>query len=430
MVKYFIGLIIVIVSGSFSTVKAQLSAEEKKIVAHIRKNMPQTLELLEEIVNINSGTLNTEGVREVGEVLRKHFDDAGFTTEWVNLPDSLKRAGHLVAKRKGTKGKKLFLIGHLDTVFEPDMPANPFRKLNEITATGQGVNDMKGGDLVILAALQALQANHLIDDASITAYFTGDEENAGRPITVSRGDFIDRAKKADIALGFEGAQALNDIATARRGVSGWQLKVKGNQAHSAGVFNGNYGAIYEASRIINQFRVELSNEKYLTFNPGLFVGGSEMNYDSASIQAHVSGKTNIISPITIVQGDLRFLSETQKNRTRAKMKKIVATGNLPGTSASIQFGEGIPAMEPTAGNTKLVELLSKVTLDMGIGKTIAGDPNKRGAGDISYIAKYVDCLDGMGASGHGAHAPGEVINLKELPVIIERAALLIYRLTR
>ncbi|MBD0298675.1 MAG: M20/M25/M40 family metallo-hydrolase, partial [Flavisolibacter sp.] len=152
----------------------QLSGEEKKIISYINQNLPQTLQLLEEIVNINSGTHNTEGVRQVGNRLRTEFDKIGFTTEWVELPDSLQRAGHLVASIKGAKGKKLFLIGHLDTVFEPDMPANPFRMLTDSTVTGQGVNDMKGGNVIMLAALQALYAAGVLNDVSITAYFTGD----------------------------------------------------------------------------------------------------------------------------------------------------------------------------------------------------------------------------------------------------------------
>lgn len=297
---------------------AQLGQEEKKIIENINKQMPQTLQMLEQLVNINSGTLNAEGVRKTGDVLRGEFDKIGFTTEWVSLPDSLQRAGHLVAYRKGNKGKKIFLIGHLDTVFEPDMPANPFKVLDDSTATGQGVVDMKGGDMVILAALQALNQSGLLNNTSITAYFTGDEEKSGSPVSVSRADFIERAKQAEIALAFEGAGGLTTVADARRGSSGWQLKVYGKQAHSSGVFNVGYGAIYEAARIVNEFRKQLSKEKYLTFNPGIFVGGSELNYDSAAIKAQVSGKTNIISPSAIVQGDLRFLTQVQKEAARKK----------------------------------------------------------------------------------------------------------------
>ena len=408
----------------------QLTKVEKKIIKNVKSEMPQTMKLLEQLVNINSGTLNIEGVRKTGDVLRKEFDKIGFTTEWVSLPDSLKRAGHLVAYRHGKKGKKLFLIGHLDTVFEPDMPSNPYKVLNDSTATGQGISDMKGGDMVILAALRALNKLKLLNHATITAYFTGDEEKSGSPVSVSRADFIKRARQLDIALAFEGAGGLTSVAAARRGSSGWQLNVVGKQAHSSGVFNVGYGAIYEASRIVNEFREQLSKEKYLTFNPGIFVGGSEMNFDSAAIQAQVSGKTNIISPSAFVQGDLRFLTEVQKEAARDKMRLITQSNNLGGTQAAITFVDGIPAMEPTKQNDQLVQILSKVSIDMGVGRVRAGDPGSRGAGDISYVAKYVAGLDGLGASGTGSHAPGETINLKEFPVLIQRTALFIYRLTK
>ena len=408
----------------------ELTTEEKQIVAEINKQMPQTMQLLEQLVNVNSGTHNIAGVKKVGGMLRKEFDTIGFTTEWIALPDSIHRAGHLVAHTKGKRGKKLLLIGHLDTVFEPDIEPNPYKQLNDSTSTGQGVNDMKGGDMIILSALKVLYRLGYLKNASVTAYFTGDEEKSGQPTEVSRADFIERAKHCDIALGFEGANGLNTVATARRGASGWQLTVNGKQAHSAGVFSNNYGSIYEAARILNAFRETLSTEKYLTFNPGIFVGGSDINFDSGKIEATVSGKTNIISPITYVQGDLRFLTEAQKNNARERMQKIATTDHLPATNATISFTDGIPSMEPTAGNNALADSLSKVTIDMGFGPTKAGDPGSRGAGDISYIARYLDCLDGLGASGKGAHAPGETLNLKEFPILIQRAAIFIYRLTR
>jgi glutamate carboxypeptidase len=408
---------------------AQLSETEKKIITYLNEHMKYATDLLKESVNINSGTLNKAGVIKTGEVFARELQKAGLKTEWVALPDSLKRAGHLVATRKGKKGKRLFLIGHLDTVFEPDMPANPFKMLNDSTATGQGVNDMKGGDVIVIMALQVLNSMHLLDDADITVYFTGDEESAGKPTLVSRKDFIERAKQSDIALGFEGAQGLHTVATARRGASGWKLSVTGNTFHSSGVFKNGYGAIYEAARILNDFREQLSNEQYLTFNPGLIVGGSDVVYNDEKATGQTIGKTNIVSPNCYVTGDLRFLTEAQKENARIKMKEIVAK-HLKNTNAEISFSDGIPAMEPTEGNNKLVAILDKATKDLGIGETKAGDPGSRGAGDISYIAKYVDCLDGLGASGNGAHAPGETINLKEFPYLIQRAAILIYRLIK
>lgn len=469
--KKIIVAVIAIISigvGSVNNVHAQttkvtttLSKEEQKVMDYIDANMPRAIALLKESVDINSGTLNIAGVKKVGAIFAREFEKANFKTKWIPMPDSLRRAGHLVASigfnneaeksaanttskketisatkkkteiTKNNKGKKLFLIGHLDTVFEPDMPANPFTMLNDSTATGQGVNDMKGGDVVMVIALQALQAQGLLKDANIIAYLTGDEEHAGNPREVSRGDFIATAKQTEIALAFEGANGLNSVATARRGASGWLLNVKAKTGHSSGVFtpNAGYGAIYEAARIVNEFRVQLSTEKYLTFNPGVFIGGSEMNYDATKATGTAIGKTNIISPAVTVTGDLRFLTEEQKVNARKKMQAIVDQ-SLTGTKATIHFEDGIPSMAPTDGNNKVLEVISGVTQAMGVGPTTAGDPGARGAGDISYIAAYVDCIDGLGASGKGAHAPGETINLKELPYLIKRAALTIYRLSR
>ncbi len=414
----------------FTGISQPLSKTEQQVLKDIDHSMPATLQLLKESVNINSGTFNIKGVRKVGEMYKKELAAMGFTVEWVRLSDSLKRAGHLVAWRKGKKGKRVLLIGHMDTVFEPDMPANPFQILNDSTATGQGVVDMKGGDVLLIAALKALHKQGLLDDATITVYFTGDEENVGNPWQQSRADLIERAKQHDLVLSFESAQGMNGVATARRGSTEWKLEADARQAHSSGVFGkGGYGTIYEVARIINEFREKLGHEQYLTFNPGLFIGGSDVNYIDAEQKGTVSGKTNIISPKTVVLGDLRFLTEEQRERAKDSMRQIVSR-HLPGTNARIIFTDHYPSMPPTAGNEALVKQVNEVSLALGYGEVKAGDPASRGAGDISFIAKYLDCLDGMGASGEGAHAPGETINLKQYPDLIKRAALVIYRLTR
>jgi glutamate carboxypeptidase len=406
-----------------------LSKPEKKIIANVDAGMPAAMELLKASVNINSGTFNILGVKQTGDLYAKELEALGFTLTWIQLPDSVKRAGHLVAYRKGKKGKRLFLIGHLDTVFEPDMPANPFTLLNDTTATGQGVVDMKGGDVMVIAALKALNQQKLLENTTITVYFTGDEENAGKPRIVSRGDFIERSKQHDIALAFESAEGLGVVTNARRGASEWKLEVEAEQAHSSGIFKVGYGSIYEAARIINTFREKLSGQPFLTFNPALFIGGSDVQFNDQAQRGTVISKTNIIAPKTVVIGDLRFLTEAQKENARDTMRSIVSE-HLLGTNASISFKDGIPSMPPTAGNDSLVKIVNAISMDLGYGEVVAGDPGQRGAGDISYIASYLDCLDGLGSSGKGAHAPGETINLAEYPKLIKRTALLIYRLTR
>lgn len=307
----------VLLATLVSLLQAQgLSAVEQKIVAEVQRHHQNNLRLLEEIVNINSGSLHVNGVKKVGDKLAAEFRKIGFNAEWVALPDSLKRAGHLVAWRKGKTGKRILMIGHLDTVFEPDMEANPFRLLNDSTATGQGVVDMKGGNVMMLAICQALSNLKLIDDATIVCYYTGDEESTGYPEWVSRQDFIERAKQSDIALGFETAQNFGTVAVGRRGSSSWKLTSTGRQSHSAGMFsaNGSYGAIYEAARVLGEIRNQLEGEKYLTISPGVMAGGTELNSDDKNYRATVSGKTNIIAPAAIVHGDLRFWERPKKKR--------------------------------------------------------------------------------------------------------------------
>jgi glutamate carboxypeptidase len=411
--------------------RAQLTASEKKLIAYVNSHMDSAIQLLITSVNINSGTLNTAGVKKVGALYAAELKKLGFTIEWVDEPDSLHRAGHLVATHIGKKGKRIFLIGHLDTVFEPDMPAGPYTVLNDSTATGQGVNDMKGGDVVIITALQALQATGMLKDMNVIAYFTGDEERSGTPHTIARQDFVERAKTCDIALSFESAGGLDHVVAARRGASGWLLDVTAKTGHSATILteSAGDGAIYEAARILNTFREQLGTEPYLTFNPGLILGGSDISLDALGAKGTAAGKTNIISPTAKVAGDLRFLREPQKDSARDKMRAIVA-GSLPGTHASISFSDGLPSMEPTPGNLRLLAAVDKTSKDMGIGPVSMDDPAIRGAGDISDIGHYLDCLDGLGASGTGAHRAGETINLKQYPLLIQRAAILISRLSR
>jgi glutamate carboxypeptidase len=408
----------------------QLSPEEKKLIAEVEKNYASTLQLLEEVVNINSGSLNKEGVKAVGDVFVREFQKIGFETEWIELPAEVNRAGHFVATRKGTKGKKIFIIGHLDTVFEKDMPFSPYTILNDSTATGQGLNDMKGGDVMAFASLKALHDLGYLTDRTITVYYNGDEESSGDS-DLSREDFIARAKMHNIALGYETAQGFNTVTVARRGSSGWTLKTSGRQSHSSGVFRESvgYGAIYEAARILTEFRAELAGEEYLTFNPGQIIGGSDISYDQITGKGETLGKTNIVAREALVTGDLRFLGEDQKERTRATMREIVAR-NLTQTDAEITFNDGIPSMPPTEGNLKLAEQLNQLSLDMGLGEVKPGDPGSRGAADIAFIADFIDGLDGLGASGSGAHAPGETIRLNEYQDLINRSTLLIYRLTR
>ncbi|MFP8489767.1 M20/M25/M40 family metallo-hydrolase [Gracilimonas sp. Q87] len=407
----------------------QLSETEQKILDRIDANHAEALQLLETNVNINSGTLNFDGVRKVGENYIQAYNELGFETRWIPQ-DEVNRAGHFFAEQKGKSGKKLLLIGHLDTVFEPDSPFQKFKMLNDSVATGPGVNDMKAGNVMILYALKALKEAGAIPDAQIIVAYTGDEEKAGSPTSISRKDLVDAAKRSGVALGFETASGFSYATVARRASYSWKLEVEGRQAHSSGIFSDDTGAgsVYEASRILNRFYEEL-REDNLTYNVGVILGGNEVDYDEEQIKGTVSGKTNIVPKTTIAHGGIRFLTTEQGDRAFEKMRDIVSD-HLPQTSAELTIYEGYPPMEPTEGNMELLDVLDQLSQDMGLGEVEAYDPGRRGAADISFVAEYIDGLDGLGAMGSGAHGPNETINLKTYKELTKRAALLIYRLTQ
>ncbi len=407
----------------------KLSRVEKKLVKTIEANNLEAIDFLEKVVNINSGTLNTAGVREVGMVFKNAFENINFNTQWIEMPEEMNRGGHLFAETQGKKGKKLLLIGHLDTVFEENSPFQEFTQVNDSTAHAPGGNDMKGGDVIVLYALKALHANGLLNDAQIIVAFTGDEESTGKPLDISRKDLIEAAKRSDIALGFETSTGFNYATVARRGASGWEVKVEGKRAHSSGIFNDRVGAgaVFEISRILNSFYEEVRGEEYLTFNPGILMGGTFVEFDETTGKGEVFGKSNVVSQTAMVKGGLRFISEEQKEDARNKMREIVEK-NLPHTSATISFTDSYPAMEPSEGNKMLLTELNQVSLDLGQGEVKAYDPGKRGAADTSFVAKYVDCLDGLGTMGSGAHTPQETVNLNTIEALTKRTAVLIYRL--
>ena len=148
-----------------------LSDVERRIASEVDAAAEEAIALLERTVNLNSGSMNFDGVREIGVLFREEFDRLGFETEWIDGA-SFERAGHLVARREGS-GPKLLLIGHLDTVFEPTSPFQSFVRDGD-RATGPGVVDMKGGNVVIVHALKALQVSGQLDRMSITIVMTCD----------------------------------------------------------------------------------------------------------------------------------------------------------------------------------------------------------------------------------------------------------------
>ena len=419
---------------------AELSKPEQAMVRTIDSEQSRTVAFLQRMVDQNSGTMNIAGVEAVRRMVEPEFRELGFKTEWIDMK-AAGRAGHLVARHTGSRnGKRLLLIAHLDTVFEPDSPFQRWQADGD-KAHGPGAGDDKGGIAVIVAALRAMEAAGALKAANITVFMTGDEEDAGSPITIARRDLVAEGRKADVALDFEDL-AVDDGpdgkpadfgSIARRSAGSWTLTVTGQSGHSAGVGTGSpggsYGAIYELARVIDAFRRELPDDR-LTYNVGLIGGGQSADLDKGRIRVQATGKTNIIAATAVARGDLRALSEDQIARTQAKMRAIVAQ-SLPGAKAEISFDEdSYPPMPPTEGNRALLAALNVVNRDMGLPPMAELDPSKRGAGDISFVARDVDGLVGLGPSSDGSHTSRETVDIPSIPKQAKRAAILMSRLAK
>lgn len=412
-----------------------LSPEEKAMVSYIDANEQAANGMLERLVNINSGTHNLEGVRAVAEIMQAQLSDLGFKVQWIPM-EQVKRAGVLVAEHPcpepGKCGKRMLLIGHMDTVFEKTSPFQTYSVQGNI-GTGPGVNDMKGGLIDMLFALKAMQAAGVLKQAEIRIVLSGDEEAHGEPAGISRRDMIEAAKHSDIALEFEGTPQLEGIfygSVSRRSSITWHLDTTGETGHSSGIFSVRmgFGAIYELTRILDAFRMQLP-EQNLTYNVGMIVGGTSVHVDEAGNNGTTTGKDNVVAPVAYASGDIRTVSNQQTARVEKKMQDIVAH-HLPKTTATITFGEGYPAMAPTAQSRALLGILNQANASLGFKAMPELDLMKRGAGDISFVADIIPGLAGIGATGEGAHAPGETIDLSAQPINTKRDALLMYRLSR
>ncbi|MEO6166272.1 MAG: M20/M25/M40 family metallo-hydrolase [Chitinophagales bacterium] len=415
-------------------VPAELTKQELKIIKSVDDRTPEAIALLKKAVNINSGTMNFAGVRQVGELFMDELKKIGFETRW-SPGAPFNRAGHLIAVHKGKgTGKKFLLIGHLDTVFDPESKFQTWTMLNDSIIQGPGVSDMKGGDVIMILAMQALKDAGLLEDITVEIVMVGDEELSGDPIALSKKDIRDAALRADIALGFEDGDGLaNHALISRRGSSDWTLTVKGTAAHSSQIFTDGVGsgAIYEAARILHSFYESLSREENLTFSPGVIAGGGEVSFNAATNSVTAEGKNNIVASEVIVKGDLRAVSQDQLQKARQIMADIVQQ-NYPHTSATIDFGDdGYPPMTLTEGNKKLLAIYSKASVDLGFGVVTAVPPRNAGAADISFAADAVEmAIDALGITGADGHTDHETANLDYLSIDAKRVAVLMARLGR
>jgi glutamate carboxypeptidase len=440
-----IAILFAIATASISFAQSQTKAAgltplEARMAATIDANRAADRALLEQLVTLNSGTMHLAGVLAVKDVLLARLQSLGFGVRWVPMDTITGRAGDLVAEHPcpagtGHCGKRLLLIGHMDTVFEPSSSFQRYAPVPDSAgkaATGPGVADMKGGLVIMLAALHAMKQTGALDRTEIRIVLSGDEERPGEPLEKARHDLIEAAKQSDVALEFEPSlrsDGQDTISIARRSSTMWHIEATGLSGHSSQIFSEQfgYGAIYELTRILDAFRTQLP-EDGLTYNVGLVLGGATAQMNGEQTGGEATGKDNVIPPTAIAYGDLRTVSNEQTTRVEDKMRVIVAQ-HLAKTDAKITFIDGYPAMAVTPAGRELLREWSDASEALGLGPVTEAGPMTRGAGDISFVASYLPGLVGVGALGKGSHAEGETIFLDSLTSQAKRNAVLMERLS-
>jgi glutamate carboxypeptidase len=399
-----------------------LTPAESLIVASVDARAEEAVRFLAQAVDINSGTGNTAGVQTAGNLFRSVLDSLGFRTRWVALPDGMDGAGHLFAERTGSRGKRVLLIGHLDTVYELRDPFQRFSRQN-LFARGPGVIDAKGGDVVLLYALLALRDAGALDGAGITVALSGDEEDPGTPYAASRAALMAAARASDVALAFEpAAENMGHATPVRLGFSDWALRIRAPAA-SGDTAAIPQAAVDVAAGLIRRFQMDQADEYLSIFPLGLSPASA-----LAIGQDGAGPARSILRSGVVLEGGVRFASWEQLAQVRARMSEL-ARGTQD-VETELTFGaDPYPGMPARPESFALLDMLSAISVALGGGPVDAGDPHRRGGGDISFVGHLIPGLDGLGPTGSGAHSPQETVDLESLTLATKRAALLIYRLT-
>ena len=243
-----------VVAGAASS---GLAAHERRLVRFIEAHEREGRALLERAVNINSGTHELRRRARGGRAVpRASSTRSASTTRWVDGA-AFGRAGHLIAEPAGApRAASVLLIGHLDTVFEPDSPFQRFERARATARRGPGIIDMKGGDVIMLQALAALRAAGALDRMSVTVVLTGDEEDSGAPLELARRDADrGRARAPTSPLGFEDGDGDPSTPSSRgaasSGVDAARRPARRRTRRRSSATDVGAGAIYEAARILD-----------------------------------------------------------------------------------------------------------------------------------------------------------------------------------
>ncbi len=400
-----------------------LTEHEKDLIDWVQSQQAAMLQGLETYVNINTGTFNHDGIDKFRDMLEDEFKSLGFETSLqpggeVDLltckPRKLVFADHLLAQRSGSTSPKIFLNGHLDTVFAKDDEFQSMTKEPDGTLKGPGVLDMKGGLVILTYALKALHERGRLNDANITIFLNTDEEVGSLG---SRSLIEGLAMEHDVGLIFEGSRD-HKLARQRKGLGQARIKVTGRESHAGAAHQEGVSAILELAHKVIELEALTDYDKMTTVNVGRIQGGEKRNIRPGCAEAFV---------------DLRFMNSQEGLDLKSQVEKIALTRythsadftDLPYSEVWAMLHRPAKTIHPMTD-----KLIAKVMgLSAVIGEPIVGTFLSGGGTDGSLTqAKGLPTVDSLGPNGEGAHSSREWTTTTSLMARTKLATVLIDRL--
>ena len=341
------------------------------------------LDDLRTVIEINSYTKNKAGVDKVGKNFDTWLSELGFSLE---LYERELIGDHRYYKSTSSDGKKLLLLGHLDTVFPPQK----FEDFSEDDewVYGPGVCDMKGGNIVIVEALRELKKQN-IDIKNIDILFVSDEETGSDDSKYLTAEI---AKGYDYCFVYEAAGKDMEVVTGRKGVGTFFIDITGKAAHAGNHYTEGSDANLELSYKLQEL-VKLTNlQEGTTLNVGKIEGGIG---------------ANTISPYASMIFELRYKNTSERDRVLASIKEIVDKSYIDGTSAKLRGGIQRDVMQSSQKSIALIKNIEYIT-----GEKLAYE-ERGGVSDANIVSSVgVITLDGFGPFGDGDHTLKERANKK------------------
>jgi glutamate carboxypeptidase len=366
---------------------------ETQIIEWLASQQQPMIDLLRDVVNIDSGSFDKEGVDAVGARFEQHFAEYGIET-WREPHDVYGDAVHGLITKPGSNEKPILLMGHRDTVFpKGEVAKRPFT-IKDNLAHGPGVADMKAGVVInvfVAAALKKFDAA----PCPIKLLITGDEEIASR----SSRPIIEREGRAARAVyNSEPGRPTGNITTGRKGGVFMRFEVFGKAAHSGNNFSVGISAIGELAHKIVQIHALTDMDKGITLNVGLVSGGQSVN----TTAPHAEGEI-----------DFRYIDPADRATIMDAIKKIIATSTVPGTTAKLHInGEFLPLVQDAAAKA-MFEAYQAAAVDSGL-TTLTGE-FAGGCADSGFTASVgTPTLCGLGPVGGNVHTDLEWLDIESI----------------